>query len=491
MLYFKKDNSAAMMNKKVVFVSGHFNVLHVGHLRLLRFAKECGNYLIVGVESDKIAGDAAYVNENLRLEGIKSISWIDESFIFNEELIKVIEKIKPDFVVKGKEHEFSNNIEDAILKKIGGKLVFSSGESLFSSIDLIRHEISNAETRSICIPRDFISRNKINISKLNALISQINNLRVCIIGDLIIDEYITCEALGMSQEDPTIVVTPIDFVKFIGGAGIVAAHAKGLGAEVTFISVSGDDELKNYATNKFHSYGINHQLLIDSTRPTTLKQRFRCKGKTLLRVSHLHQNPISQELQTKIFNQLEKNIDKYDLLVFSDFNYGCLPQELVDKIIKLCEFKKIFLAADSQSSSQYGDISRFKNMNLITPTEREARLSIRNQEDGLVVLADKIITDSNAKNIILKLGAEGILIYVGNEKRGEGIFTDRINAMNSSPKDVSGAGDSLLITSAMAMALGGNIWEASFLGSLAAAIQVGRVGNVPLSKDEFLNELNK
>ena len=491
MLYFKKDNSAAMMNKKVVFVSGHFNVLHVGHLRLLRFAKECGNYLIVGVESDKIAGDAAYVNENLRLEGIKSISWIDESFIFNEELIKVIEKVKPDFVVKGKEHEFSNNIEGAILKKIGGKLVFSSGESLFSSIDLIRHEIANSETGSICIPRDFISRNKINISKLNALITQINKLRVCIIGDLIIDEYITCEALGMSQEDPTIVVTPIDFIKFIGGAGIVAAHAKGLGAEVTFISVLGDDELKNYATNKFNSYGINHQLLIDTTRPTTLKQRFRCKGKTLLRVSHLHQNPISQELQTKIFNQLEKNIDKYDLLVFSDFNYGCLPQELVDKIIKLCEYKKIFLAADSQSSSQYGDISRFKNMNLITPTEREARLSIRNQDDGLVVLADKILTDSNAKNIILKLGSEGILIYVGNEQRGEGIFTDRINAMNSSPKDVSGAGDSLLITSAMTMALGGNIWEASFLGSLAAAIQVGRVGNVPLSVDEFLNELNK
>lgn len=491
MLYFKKDNSAAMMNKKVVFVSGHFNVLHVGHLRLLRFAKECGNYLIVGVESDKIAGDAAYVNENLRLEGIKNISWIDESFIFNEELIKVIEKIKPDFVVKGKEHEFSNNIEGEILEKIGGKLVFSSGESLFSSIDLIRHEISNSETGSICIPRDFISRNKINISNLNAIITQINKLRVCIIGDLIIDEYITCEALGMSQEDPTIVVTPIDFIKFIGGAGIVAAHAKGLGAEVTFISVLGDDELKNYATNKFNSYGINHQLLIDSTRPTTLKQRFRCKGKTLLRVSHLHQNPISQELQTKIFNQLEKNIDKYDLLVFSDFNYGCLPQELVDKIIKLCEYKKIFLAADSQSSSQYGDISRFKNMNLITPTEREARLSIRNQDDGLVVLADKILTESNAKNIILKLGSEGILIYVGNEQRGEGIFTDRINAMNSSPKDVSGAGDSLLITSAMTMALGGNIWEASFLGSLAAAIQVGRVGNVPLSIDEFLNELNK
>ena len=54
---------------KTVFVSGHFNILHPGHLRLLRFAKECGEHLIIGVESDRIAGDAAHISETLRLEG--------------------------------------------------------------------------------------------------------------------------------------------------------------------------------------------------------------------------------------------------------------------------------------------------------------------------------------------------------------------------------------------------------------------------------------
>ena len=67
--------------------------------------------------------------------------------------------------------------------------------------------------------------------------------------------------------------------------------------------------------------------------------------------------------------------------------------------------------------------------------------------------------------------------------------TDRINALNSAPKDVSGAGDSLLITSAMTLASGGNIWQAALLGSLAAAIQVGRVGNTPLKTKELLKEL--
>ncbi len=479
------------MSEKVVFVSGHFNVLHVGHLRLLRFAKECGTRLIVGVESDKIAGKAAYIQQDLRLESIRSISWIDESFIFDEDLISVLEGIKPDLVVKGKEHEFSENIESSILESYGGKLIFSSGESLFSSIDLIRNEISFAETRSISLPNEFIARNRLSVASLSQWVTKISKLKVCIIGDLIIDEYITCEALGMSQEDPTIVVTPIDSIKFIGGAGIVAAHAKGLGADVRFISITGDDELRNYATEKLSDYGIDHKLIIDSTRPTTLKQRFRSKGKTLLRVSHLHQNPISQELQIQILAQVKECIGSCDLLVFSDFNYGCLPQDLVDKIIELCIDKKIFLAADSQSSSQEGDISRFKNMDLITPTEREARLSIRNHDDGLVILADKMLATSNAKNILLKLGSEGMLIYVGINDRKGNMFTDRIAALNSSPKDVSGAGDSLLIATSMVMAVGGTIWEAACIGSLAAAIQVGRVGNTPLKTKELLEELTK
>jgi len=71
----------------------------------------------------------------------------------------------------------------------------------------------------------------------------------------------------------------------------------------------------------------------------------------------------------------------------------------------------------------------------------------------------------------------------------EDCFTDRITALNSAPKDVAGAGDSLLITSAMTLASGGNIWEAACLGSLAAAVQVSRVGNTPLRTKDLLQEL--
>jgi rfaE bifunctional protein kinase chain/domain len=472
-----------------IFVSGHFNILHSGHIRLLQFAKELGDILIVGIESDRIAGEAAHINEKYRLEGVKLNNLVDEVILVDEPIINLVKKLKPDIIVKGKEHEMRLNPEKAILDEYGGKLVFSSGETIFSSLELIKKEFELTQNIiGIKLPVEFLERHHIQILKLHEILNKFANLTVCVIGDLIVDEYISCQALGMSQEDPTIVVSPIDSRKFVGGAGIVAAHAAGLGANVNFISVVGNDSTSEYAKEKLMEYRVNFHLEIDSNRPTTLKQRYRCSNKTMLRVSHLHQNAISLELQEGIYAYLSKIIDKINVLVFSDFNYGCLPQTLVDKIITLARANNVFLAADSQSSSQIGDIARFKNMNLLTPTETEARISTKNKEDGLIIMVEKLKIISDPKSIFLKLGENGLLVHssISNQTEWQ---TDKIDALNPFPKDVSGAGDSLLITSAMATVAGANIWESAFLGSLAAAIQVGRVGNIPIKVKELKEQL--
>lgn len=476
------------MHKGTVLVAGSFNVLHPGHIRLLRFAKECGDRLIVAVHSDRIAASGAYVQERLRLEGIQSNAWVDEAFIMDEPVTEVIARLRPDIVIKGKEHESRFNSELAAVEQYGGRLLFSSGEIAFSSVDLIRREFYESDPRSINIPCDYLARHGIDRERLGSLIERFTELKVCVVGDFIIDEYITCQPLGMSQEDPTVVVTPVDTTQFIGGAGIVAAHAAGLGAAVQFVSVTGDDAGRKFALEALANAGVNTQLLVDDSRPTTLKQRYRSKGKSLLRVSHLHQGAISVRLQEQMLAALEHVMDDVHLLVFSDFNYGCLPQSLVEQIVHMAKSRSVMLVADSQSSSQVGDISRFKGMTLLTPTEREARISTRNHEDGLVVLAEQLRQQADAQNILLKLGEEGLLIHARNGKAW-GWLTDRVDALNSASKDVAGAGDSLLIASAMTLAIGGNIWEAACLGSLAAAVQVGRVGNTPLCTKELLQEL--
>jgi rfaE bifunctional protein kinase chain/domain len=472
-------------NKKVVFVSGHFNLIHPGHLRLLRFAKECGDYLMVGIESDQIAGKNAYVSENHRLDGVKSNSWVDEAFIIKKSVRDTILNIKPEIVVKGKEFQYEINEEKAALETYGGELIFSSGESTFSSLDFLRKEMFDSSV-SISLPDEFIFNHDIKKKELISLIKKFKNQKVCVIGDLIIDEYITCEPLGMSQEEPTIVVTPIDSINFVGGAGIVAMHSSGLGAQTTFLSLKGSDSTGVLAEKLLKDAGVKFKLIEDKNRPTTLKKRYRCKGKDLLRVSQLIQSSISIAHQDEIFNQLESIIEDLDLIVFSDFNYGCLPQQLVDRIIVLAKKNNVYLSADSQSSSQTGDVSRFQQMDILTPTEREARIAVNNREDGIVILTEKLRDKSGCKNLILKLGEEGILIHSPNN---ESWLTDRISSLNNSPRDVSGAGDSLLITASLSFSCGGSIWESSLLGSLAAAIQISRVGNSPLQFEELIAQI--
>ena len=446
------------------------------------------NKLIIGVFSDKIAGLNSLVSEDLRLESVQSNSFVDEAFIIKESLDDVILRIKPDFILKGKEHEQNYNVEENILKAHGGKLVFSSGEVVFSSFDLIKKSLESKSKIRFEAPSDFLKRHFISKNTLQSIIKNFSNLKLLVLGDLIIDEYITCEPLGMSQEDPTIVVKPIESKKFIGGAGIVAAHAASLGANVKYLTITGEDNIKDFALGELNNFNVNTRIFVDETRPTTLKQRYRTKGKTLLRVSHLHQNAINSKLQKEIISEIRNNIKEIDALIFSDFNYGCLPCEMVNELIEIANNNNVMMVADSQSSSQVGDISRFKGMSLITPTEREARISLRDNESGLVVLAEKLRKQANSNNIFLKIGEEGVLVHAETSLTNSWL-TDRIPALNNNPIDVSGAGDSMMITSAMALASNANIWEAALLGSIAAAIQVSRIGNVPLTTEEFLSNI--
>ncbi len=475
--------------KSIALVHGNFNVVHPGHLRLLNFAAECADYLVVLIH-DKSSSDA-FIDENLRLNGVRAISVVDDAFLIPVSLLTpLIKSLKPDLIVKGKEHENKFNIETELVNSYGGKLIFGAGDAQFSSLDLLRREFSLSSTSRWINPIDYFERRGLEIPRLKELVSNFTKLKVAVIGDLIVDEYVTCDPLGMSREDPTIVVTPIQSDRFVGGAGIVSAHAKGLGADVAYFGVTGDDEIRRYAVDRIAAHGVDTYLAVDPSRPTTLKQRYRAGGKTLLRVSYLRQHDITEQLQAELLERLVAVLDSVDLLIFSDFNYGTLPQRLVDSVTLECKRRSIPMAADSQASSQIADISRFRGMHLITPTEHEARMAVRDGTSGLVALAESLREQSLAKHVIVTMGAEGLLIQTDRQQRDR-LQTDQLPALNNAPKDVAGAGDSLLTCAALAIAAGGTIWEASYLGSIAAACQVGRLGNVPLQAVEVLKGISE
>jgi rfaE bifunctional protein kinase chain/domain len=472
--------------KRVVFVSGNFNVIHPGHLRLLRFAADCGDLLVVGVNGD--GAKSAVVPAELRLEGVRAISLVDYAFMLEGPAPDFVGKLTPHVVVKGKEFEDSANPEQPIVESYGGKLMFGSGETRFSSLDLLQRELLEADFSAIRKPTDYLKRHGFAFRDLERAVHKFAGLQVVVIGDLIVDEYISCDPLGMSREDPTLVVTPIKEDRFVGGAGIVAAHARGLGADVSYFGVVGRDSVAAFADETLARYGVETHFVVDESRPTTLKQRYRASGKTLLRVSRLRQHAVSRELSDQLFEMASDALRHCDLLLFSDFNYGCLPQPLVDRLSANGAERGVMMAADSQASSQIGDISRFKGMQLITPTEHEARLAVRDFSSGLVVLTEQLRTRAQADHVLVTLSGEGLFIHAPNGP-SDAVVTDQLAAFNMAPKDVSGAGDSLFTCSSMALAVGAGIWQSAYLGSLAAACQVGRVGNHPVSAADLVREL--
>ncbi len=473
------------VGKKLVFVSGNFNVVHPGHLRLFDFAKECGDVLLVGLAQQGHVD--VVLSEELRLRSFKQISEVDQSFILPCAADEFIAELKPDVVVKGKEHEKRYNPEADVIESYGGKLLFGSGDFHFSSLDLLRKELEETSDLKLRKPDGFLERHDFSVREIIETLDAIKKMKVVVIGDLIVDEYITCDPIGMSQEDPTLVVSPMRYDKFIGGAGIVAAHAVGLGAQVKYFGVCGEDQTADFAREKLNEYGVDHFLLPDEMRPTSLKQRFRANSKTLLRVSHLRNHDISKKQSDAFYSYILDELSDTDLLVFSDFNYGCLPQELVNRITDHCIENGIMAVADSQASSQIGDISRFKNMTIITPTEREARLAMQDHQSGLVVLADQLQDKTKSENVIITLGAEGVLIHARNSPDDD-VVTDRLPAFNTSPKDVAGGGDTFFISTSLSVATGASIWQSAYLGSIAAACQVSTVGNRPISAAQVIKE---
>lgn len=480
--------TAAPPGTRIAFVSGNFNIVHPGHLRLLKLAADASDILVVGLTPDSAPGVSVPIA--MRLEGVRALSIVDHAVLLDVSVPEFIAQLRPDIVLKGKEFESAYNPETEVVASYGGKLLFASGDVQFASGDLLRHELA------IKLPLPFLrdtkgfpERHGLTRRALHNLLEKIKGMRVAVVGDIIIDEYVLCDPMGMSQEDPTIVVSPIESQTFVGGAGIVSAHARSFGTEATLFTVFGEDSAAAYARTELEKMGVKVHGLVDQTRPTTRKQRYRAMEKTLLRVNHLRQHEISKELATQILKGLTAILPQIDLLMFSDFNYGCLPQGLVESISAEARKQGVFMTADSQASSQLADVSRFKNMALLTPTEREARLALRDTVSGLPVLAAKLRDTAIAENVVITLGEAGMMVHGRNRDSEYG--TDRIPALNTTPKDVAGAGDSVFTAASMALCSGADIWLASYFASIVAALQIARVGNRPINRDEILSEIGQ
>lgn len=478
-------------DQRVIMCHGVFDVVHPGHVRHLLYAKSKADILVASITADRHITKGMHrphVPQELRAVNLAAFEMVDYVVIDTFETpLENIKIIRPDFFAKGFEYNarglHPKTAEEAeIVESYGGEIIFTPGDIVYSSSALINLAPPSIKMEKLQI---VMERYNITFDMLRDTLRSARNQRVHVVGDTIVDSYTRCAMIGGQTKTPTMSVLFEEKVDYIGGAAIVAKHLKAAGAEVTFSTVLGDDEYRSFVTNDLKESGIDVRAVIDTSRPTVNKNAIVVGGYRLLKVDTLDNRSISDAILDEITEQIGKT--PADAVVFSDFRHGLFNRRTVAQLIESIP-AGAYRVADSQVASRWGNITDFSGFDLITPNEREARFALADQDSGIRPLASQLYDAANAKFLILKLGDRGVLACLSpDHEKVDSFFV--IDSFVEHLVDAVGAGDALLAYATLAMVVSRSEAQATILGTIAAACECEKDGNVPVTPAHVLAKL--
>lgn len=498
--YFSsKNNSRSEFLENLedkILTFGHFSSIHPGHIRYLQYAKSLGKTLVVALRGDfKNSSKPRYrFSTQSRAESLIILNICDYVIKLEEDNLKdVIELVKPTTLVLGTEFQNQDNqdINEAILKvkRLGRQVIYHAGETQYASTELLGESETNLQKDRKEQFLNACNKQKINYENLTKKINKFKDCKLLVIGETIVDQYTACEALGMSAEAPVLVVKELKDKIFMGGAAVVAAHVNALGAKCVFVSVVGDDSTGEIVNNEIANLGIKSDLVVDKSRPTTFKKRYMVENQKLFRVSRVEEHELNRDIEEKVLNKISNHIKDVDGIIISDFAYGLITKRINKEIVKLSKQYSINVYADLQCSSQIGSITKFKDVALICPNEREARLALQDKNSGLEKLANILIDKCQCNNLVMKLNSQGFISYEKDKKNI--VLNQHFPALCANPLDVTGAGDSLLAIMSICLSIDNNIMEASALACFMTALAVENLGNKPISNTDLKTKMDE
>jgi rfaE bifunctional protein kinase chain/domain len=478
---------------KVIMCHGVFDIVHPGHIRHLSYAKSKAEILVASITSDKFVKKGRYrphVPEDLRALNLAAFEMVDFVIIDNNEKpLENIIKVKPDYFAKGYEYNKDLNYtkstqeEEEVLKSYGGEILFTPGDIVYSSSNILKNQTPDLSIEKLIIS---MKNENITFNDLRSSLDKIEGEKVHILGDTIIDTYTKTNMIGGQTKTPTISVLFNSKENFVGGAGVVAKHLQEAGANVTFTTVVGNDDLAKYAYENLKESNIKVNWITDETRPTTNKNVIIADSYRLLKIDTLDNRTIQPSILKQIKEKIEN--DTKNILILSDFRHGIFNKNTIPEITKsITEY--IFKVADSQVASRWGNITEFQGFDLITPNEREARFALADQDSTVGLLSEEIRQKSNAKSAFLKLGNKGMIATTRNGLDKNKYFI--LDSFTQNAIDPVGSGDALLAYGTLVLKVTKCILTASIIGSLAAACACELDGNMPVKKDYISNKLKE
>ena len=318
--------------------------------------------------------------------------------------------------------------------------------------------------------------------------TQLNNIKtkkVLVIGDIMLDKYFFGEAKRLSPEAPVPVLHKTRETIVLGGASNVARNLVRAIQDVSIMSVIGNDEegkilKKILEDNKIHT----DLLILDKERTTTVKTRMIGPNNAqMLRLDVEDTASISDEISDKMIKLYEANIEKFDIIIISDYKKGVLNVQNTAELIRIANKYNKMTLIDTKEPSY----AKYKDAYLIKPNLDElknlTKMSVNNDEE-VVNAANELRAQTGAKYVLATRGKDGMTLVDGKSFQ-------HIRGVSKEVYDVSGAGDTVISYLAVGLANDFEIGDTARLANIASSIEVSKMGTYAVSIEEIKEHINK
>ncbi len=319
----------------------------------------------------------------------------------------------------------------------------------------------------------------------NQLFSAFTQLKVVVLGDVMLDSYLFGKVERISPEAPVPVVAVQRKEERIGGAGNVALNTAALGANTFIVSVVGNDDAGKQLTALYHQHHIQTPYLhVSPNRITTNKTRIISSNQQMMRLDEETTKDLLAEEEDTLLGLLERCIKEQQpqLLIFEDYNKGVLTERVIQRAIALCQAADIITTVDPKKKQFFS----FKGVHLFKPNLKEVKeglnlLETPSTPQELREVHAQLQQHLDHQISLITLSEKGVFYQFDSQSA---IIPTHIRTI----ADVSGAGDTVIAVASMVFAVTANMPLAAEVANIAGGLVCEEVGTVAINKDKLLKE---